>query len=287
MRRSRTGLPFYCAVMEGTCRIEADGHDAVVLEPGDFVLIPAAPDFKVSSLPPPEPSEPDRVPVRLATGEVRSGTLDAAAEVRLLIGYCEFGSPDAALLVSLLPRLIHARGDARLATIQGLVGDEIHAARPAREVVLERLLEVLLIEALRSTAGTAASPGLLRGLADERVAAALRRVHDNPAHPWTVSLLAAEAALSRSAFFDRFRRTVGTAPMDYLLAWRLALAKEMLRRGAGRVATIAERVGYASATTFTIAFSREVGVPPTRYAREHSITSTRVAPSETELSSAV
>lgn len=267
VRRSRTGLPFCCAVLNGTCRLAAEGHDPVQLEPGDFVLIPAAPDFSVSSLPEPAAEGPDRDPVRLPDGEVRSGSPDGPADVRLLIGYCEFGSPDAALLVPLLPRLIHVRGDGRLATLLGLVGDEVHAARPAREVVLDRLLEVLLIEALRSTAGTAASPGLLRGLADERIAAVLRRMHDRPEHPWTVRLLATEAALSRSAFFERFRRAVGMAPIDYLSAWRLALARDMLRRRAGSIAEIAARVGYASATTFTIAFTREVGISPTRYAR--------------------
>ena len=68
-------------------------------------------------------------------------------------------------------------------------------------------------------------------------------------------------------FFDRFRRVVGLTPMDYLLAWRMALAKDMLRRGTAGIAEVAERAGYASASTFTIAFSRHVGVPPARYAR--------------------
>ena len=252
----------------------------MILESGDVVLIPAARDFVMSSLIPPEPGEADPDPVRLADGEVRIGPLEGPADIRLLIGYCEFGSPDAALLVPLLPRLIRVNGDTRLSTLLGLVGDEVHATRPARDVVLERLLEVLLIEILRSTAGTAASPGLLRGLADERVGAVLRRMHDRPQHSWTVPLLAAEASLSRSAFFERFRRSVGTAPMDYLLAWRMALAKDMLRSKTGSVAEIAEGVGYASATTFTIAFTREAGLSPTRYARGEAVARTKVAEPE-------
>ena len=92
------------------------------------------------------------------------------------------------------------------------------ADRPARKVILNRLIEVLPIEARRSAASTAASPGLLRVLGDPRLAAALRQMHEHPARPWTIAQLAAAAALSRSAFFERVTPTVGTAPMDYLLS---------------------------------------------------------------------
>jgi AraC-like DNA-binding protein len=128
-----------------------------------------------------------------------------------------------------------------LATLMQLVRDEFRERRPAREVILARLLEVLLIEALRSTTGPAASPGLMRGLADERLAGAIRRMHECPTKAWTVAQLAWEAALSRSVFFERFSRAVGVAPMEYLLGWRKALAKNMLRQNEGSVAEIAER----------------------------------------------
>lgn len=106
----------------------------------------------------------------------------------------------------------------------------------------------------------------LRGLADPRLAAAIRCMHEHPGHAWTVAMLAREAALSRSTFFDRFRRAVGTAPMDYLLTWRMALAQSRLRRGQGGITEVAKRVGYGSASTFSVAFARHVGVPPGRYA---------------------
>jgi transcriptional regulator GlxA family with amidase domain len=171
------------------------------------------------------------------------------------------------LLVSLLPRFVHVRGEQRLATLVQLVGEESRSQRPARDLVLARLLEVLLIEALRSTAATPASSGLVRGLADERLAAAIRRMHENPARAWTVAQLANEAALSRSAFFARFNRAVGLAPMEYLLAWRMAIAKKMLRQHRIAVADVAGHVGYSSASTFNVAFTRYVGLPPMRYAR--------------------
>jgi transcriptional regulator GlxA family with amidase domain len=207
------------------------------------------------------------MPVEVGQGLFRVGAQEGPTDLRILAGHCSFGSPDAALLVSLLPGLVHVRGEPRLATLVQLVSEETRGQRPAREVVLARLLEVLLIEALRSTAGTAASPGLVRGLADTRLAAAIRAMHGEPARAWTVAELAKEAALSRSTFFERFSGTVGLAPMEYLLAWRMALAKDLLRRDETALAGIAGRVGYSSGSTFSVAFTRHVGQSPTQYAR--------------------
>jgi AraC-like DNA-binding protein len=268
VRREEYGRPFFCVVLEGRCRLAADGEPPLILQEDDFVLIPAAAGFTTSSLEPPGPGKRDIPRCCLPHGEIRHGQQEGDPDVRLLIGYCVFGSPDAALLVPLLPRLVHVRGETRLATLVQLVRDESKAQRPARNMVLARLLDVLLIEALRSGTGGVSSPGLVRGLADERLAAALRRMHEQPACPWTVAALAKEAALSRSAFFERFNREVGTAPMEYLLAWRMAMAKNLLRRRQGGVAAVAERVGYGSASAFSTAFTRHVGMPPAQYGRE-------------------
>ena len=265
LRRTDVGQPFYCVVLHGACCLAAVGHEVITLAQGDFVLIPAADYFMVSSVEL-APLGCYAEPVVLAGGEVRLGVLEGPADVLILVGHCALESPDAALLVSLLPQLVHVRDEARLATLVGLVGDETRGSRPGRDLVLARLLEVLLIEALRSTTQTTASPGLLRGLADPRLAAAIRRMHEDPGHNWKVAELAREAALSRSTSFERFRRAVGAAPMDYLLTWRMALAQNLLRRRQGGIAAIAKRVGYGSASTFSVAFARHVGMPPGQYA---------------------
>jgi AraC-like DNA-binding protein len=268
IRRADVGQPFYCVILDGACRLTVDGCAPIELQQGDFVLIPETNGFTMSSLEAMTPADAYTEPVMVSPGEYRHGPQDVPPDVVLLVGHCSFGSPDAALLVSLLPQLVHVRGERRLATIVQLLGEESRAQRPGREVILAHLLEVLLIEALRSGAGTAASPGLLRGLADERLAAAIRRLHEDMTRAWTVAELAKEAALSRSAFFERFSRAVGVAPMEYLLRWRMAWAKHLLRRREGNVAEVAERVGYGSASAFSVAFTRHVGLPPTRYARE-------------------
>ncbi len=267
VRRSKIGQPFYCAIIEGQCRLSADGLDPIVLEPGDFVLIPAAEGFTMSSLLPVREQDITTPPVEVRPGEFKLGDPNGLPDVRMLVGHCEFGSPDAALLVSLLPQLLHVRGESRLTTLVQLVGDESRARRPARDVITARLLEVLLIEALRTTAGNVVSRGLLSGLGDERLAVALHLMHQHPTRPWTVAQLAKEAALSRSTFFERFNRAVGITPMEYLLTWRMALAKDLLRKKHSSVADVAERVGYGSAATFSVAFSRHVGLAPTRYAQ--------------------
>ncbi|WP_204755123.1 AraC family transcriptional regulator [Herpetosiphon giganteus] len=270
VRRTEVGRPFYCAILAGTIKLAVDGCTPLLLEQGDFVLIPSAFDFTVSSVGP-APQEYASRHVVLPNGEIRHGVANSPPDVRMVVGYCVFDSPDARLLVSLLPQLVHVRHERRLAILMELVQEEAREQRSAREVILARLLEVLLIEALRSTAGTAASPSLLRGLADERLAIALRLMHEQPTKAWTVAELANEAALGRSTFFERFRHAVGVTPMEYLLNWRIALAKNILRDKNVSVAAVAEQVGYSSASTFSVAFTRHVGIPPTQYAREQAL----------------
>ena len=268
VRYSEFGHPSFCAVLEGCCRLAVDGQRALTLEAGDFVLLPATPGFTMSGFKLVKPVQYDPEVMAAQLGEVRHGRRGGRPDVRLLGGWFAFDSPDASLLVSLLPGLVHVRGVERLSVRVRLVGEEASEQRPGRDLVLTRHVEVLLIEALRATPGESAPPGLLRGLADARLAAALRQMHSQVARSWTMAQLAKTAALSRSAFFERFTRTVGLPPMEYLLAWRMAVAKDLLRRHDFRIEEVAERVGYGSASTFSTAFSRHVGQPPSRYARE-------------------
>ena len=266
VRYSAFGHPSFCTILDGSCRLEIDGRPPATLEAGDFLLLPATPGFTMSGFDPVVPVTLDPHESDGVSGEVRHGTPDGPPDVRMLGGYFRFASPDADLLVSQLPAVIHLRGAKRLSTLVQMVRNETGDDRPGRDLVLARLVEILLVEALRAVGGDGAPPGLLRGLADARLAGAIRCIHDEPARPWTVAALAKEAALSRSAFFDRFARIVGVPPMEYVQRWRMSLAKDMLRRGAGKIDEIAERVGYGSASAFSTAFARQVGMPPKRFA---------------------
>lgn len=257
--------PFFAVILEGSARLRVAGQPEVELRQDDFVLIPAGACFTMSSAveTPGDGQDPMRV-TRLGD-ETRHGDPVGIPNMRVLVGRLAFASPDASLVFALLPVLLHVRGQARLATLVQMIREEAQGNRPAKEMVLEWQLQLLLIEALRSESAATETPGLLRGLADRHLGAALRQMHADPAKAWTVEDLASTAGLSRSVFFARFHKQIGMAPMEYLLSWRMALAKDMLRRKQGGMKEIARRIGYGSASAFSVAFSRSVGVAPSAY----------------------
>lgn len=267
VRYSEYGHPGFCIMLEGRCLLAVDGHEPITLREGDFVLLPTTPAFTLSSFVPAPPVFIDPKTVPGGQGERRHGDPVGAPDMRSLGGAFMFDRAGPGLLVSMLPRVVHVQGSARLAQLVQMVGDEYEAQRPGSEYMLSRLAGMLLIEAMREAAAGSAPPGLLRGLGDERLALALQRMHAQVDRAWTVAELAGAAALSRSAFYERFTRAVGVAPMDYLLRWRMELAKQLLRHEGLPVSVVAERVGYGSASTFSVAFSRHVGESPSRYAR--------------------
>jgi AraC-like DNA-binding protein len=254
-----------CLVLEGRMRYTVNDTELTV-EAGDFVLIPAILAFTATSEEPPLAHEWQTGPTLLENGEYRNGRLAGSADLKMLIGFCRLAAPDSPLLLTLLPKLVHVRGDHRLSLLVQLVVDEARVQRPARDIVLKGLLDVMLTEALRSSCNTVPSQGLVRGLTDPRLANALRRLHEAPEAPWTVALLAREAALSRSMFFGRFSAIMGITPMEYVLAWRMTLARRYLQQKK-KIADVATLVGYSSASTFTVAFTRHTGMAPGYYAR--------------------
>ncbi|KQZ57803.1 MULTISPECIES: AraC family transcriptional regulator [unclassified Lysobacter] len=268
VRYAPFGHPGFCVVTDGSCLLQVDGADPLRLEAGDFVFLPATPGFVLSGFEPVEPQHVDPATIAEQGDELRHGSLEGEPDVRMLGGYFVFDSPDTALLVALLPPVIHVRGEDRFGVLVRLVREEAMQTRSGRDLILTRLVEVLLIEALRAAPGDTAPAGLLRGLADERLALSIREMHRDPSRAWTVEQLAKVAALSRSAYFQRFTRAVGMPPMEYLLAWRMAIAKDILDRQDLVIEKVAERVGYSSASTFSTAFTRYVGRSPSGYARE-------------------
>lgn len=260
------GRPAFAAMTLGCCRLTVAGEAPIVVEAGDFVLLPATPRFCMSSL---DPGHLRRVDARTdpPIHEVRHGRQDGPPEMRQFGGWFTFAAPDAALLVALLPRMIHLRGMPRLTQLVHLMGEEAARDAPGRELILARLVEILLIEALRAAPSVTTAPGLLRGLSDPRIAAALRGLHGDIGRAWTIHDMANAAGMSRSAFFERFTRMVGTRPVEYLTIWRMAVARDLLGRGNLALEDVAARVGYGSASTFSTAFSRHTGQPPGRFAK--------------------
>jgi AraC-like DNA-binding protein len=142
---------------------------------------------------------------------------------------------------------------------------EVDNVRCGRPLLADRMFEVVLIQLLRwmldHSDRLALPPGLLPGLADERLAPALVAIHEAPGDPWTLDALARTAALSRSAFAARFKEVLGRSPGDYLTEWRLTVAQEQLRAGRS-VGSVAAELGYASASAFSRVFAQRLGSSP-------------------------
>jgi AraC-like DNA-binding protein len=275
VRRSRTDFAGFGLVLIGECWLAVDGHKPVRLAKGDFLLMPANPGFTIASdLACEVVSLNAQEALACRAGEVRYGDPDREAEFKQLGGYFELDSLNRSLLGGLLPTIVHIQASDPAAgrlkrTIDSIV-EEALADRPGRDLVVDRLIEVLLVEALRfrtESLDAIGRPGLLVGLADPLLARALRRLHSDVAHAWSVEELARAAGLSRSVFSERFSHKVGVPPMQYLMDWRMALAKAMLQRDAPPLDAVAAAIGYQSASAFSTAFRREVGSPPSHFAR--------------------
>lgn len=158
-----------------------------------------------------------------------------------------------------------------LAGVSGLAGTldllflEADKVSCGHRLIVDRLFEVVLLQLLRwlldhgDEGGV--SIGLVSGLADPQLARALTAMHDSPKRPWSLEGLAAQAQMSRSAFASRFKRMVGVAPADYLIDWRMTLAKKQLKQGMS-VKLIALELGYANASALSRVFSQRIGMSP-------------------------
>ena len=129
--------------------------------------------------------------------------------------------------------------------------------------MLDRLLDLLLIAVLRAHfARRPTRPAGTAPYADPIVGPALKALHDDPAHPWTVAELARRAGVSRAALARRFNDLVGEPPMSFLTGWRIALAADLLLEPGATVGSVAPQVGYGSAFALSTAFKRLRGVSP-------------------------
>ncbi|MBI5789936.1 MAG: AraC family transcriptional regulator [Rhodocyclales bacterium] len=138
---------------------------------------------------------------------------------------------------------------------------------PGRQVMLDRLCDILLIQIVRFAIEQGlVQQGVLAGLAHSRLAKVLVDMLDAPRLPWTVNSMAACSHLSRNAFTQEFRRVLGATPAEFLTGVRIALAQRLLRKGRP-VALVADEVGYNSQPAFSRAFIRELGVSPSAWLR--------------------
>ncbi|SOC90318.1 AraC-type DNA-binding protein [Rhizobium sp. AN5] len=260
--------PGFTVVLTGEAWVTLGGREPLRIAEGDFLLLPTTPAFSLYS----KPGTPC-IPAEPLAKAVRHGEQEGEPDFAALGGSFSIESVNAPLLLALLPDHIHISASAGRTTRFGrlieLLSEECVTNHPGKELIIQRLLETLLVEALRwdIIGNNAVSAGLLSGLRDPAIARVLRAIHEDVRTRWTVANLAGIAGMSRSAFAARFHGVLGCAPIEYLARWRIALAKDALLSGGKSLDRIAEEIGYESASAFSTAFSKRLGCSPGRFAR--------------------
>ncbi|MFF2041087.1 cupin domain-containing protein [Kitasatospora sp. NPDC058170] len=292
-------------VLAGSCWLLPDGGAPLVLGPGDAVLLPHGTGHVLADAPldagaaanatpidrlltPGRPPAPARSLVRPNTAA--DTDTDAAGAAELLCGKYRLDHSRTHPLMTELPDVVHLPNrlgrHPELRAAVDLLGGELAADRPGGALAVPGLIDLLLVYMVRAwltrepaatarpaTAQAAAAqantqPAGARwpaALHDPVVAAALRAVHEDPAHPWTTDRLAERAGVSRATLTRRFTALVGSPPMAYLTWWRLTRAATLLRDTAHPLEAIARRVGYSTPYALSHAFTRLFGTTPGRY----------------------
>lgn len=257
-------------IAEGERWVWVEGDAPTHMAAGDFYLLTDGRPYCIAS--DPEAELMDGVAtlaaIRVPTGVMRYGEGDNCSIVAA--GSFTFADDNMAAVLHFLPPLIHIRAEqartAGLASLLELVIAETERADPGALIAASNLASLVLVKIMRlHIASNPQQPSWLAATTDRHIGRALESIHALVGHNWTVETLATTAGMSRTAFAQRFRRLVGKPPLAYLLHWRMALAKSALRNGERNLAGLADRLGYGSATAFSIAFKRETGSSPGRF----------------------
>ncbi|HTS20355.1 MAG TPA: AraC family transcriptional regulator [Casimicrobiaceae bacterium] len=273
----------YHVITRGSCWGAIVGEPPARLEAGDVVLFPQGDAHVVSSAPrvraPVQMTDylgnVDHLPFTLHFDAAETSPETPAGEGAQTTLVCGFLACDVRPfnpLIATLPRLLHLKANEKQDWIGQFVRHavtESNARRPGADAMLERLSEMMFIDAVRRYVDTLPedSRGWLAGLRDRFVGRALALMHEAPGADWTVDELSRRVGLSRSALYERFSGMIGQPPVQYLTNWRMQVASSLLRRTNATIASVAEEVGYDSEAAFARAFKRLVGKPPAAWRR--------------------
>ena len=253
----------------------AEGRGRIRLRPGDLAIARGPDPYTCADDPGTEPQALilPGAECRYPDGRSLNGSMDLGVRTWgdrpdgsavMLIGTYLWEGEISGRLLKALPPLLSLTADVWNCPLTPYLMDEIVRDEPGQEVVLDRLLDLLVIAALRAwfDRPEAEPPAWYLALSDPVAGPAVRLLQDDPAHPWTVAALAAKTGVSRAALARRFTALVGEPPMTYLTGWRLALAADRLRDTDDTIGAIARQVGYGSAFALSTAFKRVYGVSP-------------------------
>ena len=257
------------AVGRGECWIEVEGFGGEMhLVRDDCILLASGRPFRISSA-----SNSEDIPPSDPAPFSRDGisTVNGGGACMLIGGHFLLDTANEQLLSSALPPLFVVRDQGQRGALGSALKGlwlELETPQPGGRLVIEHLNQMMLIFALRLCVSSEAQrpTGWLSALANKRIAKALSAIHASPQKPWTLQALAGEAGMSRTVFAESFKGLVGSTPMTYLTAWRMAMAACHLREFSTPVGQVAVAVGYGSGTSFSTAFRKAFGVAPRDYA---------------------
>ncbi len=263
----------FLAVARGSCWLTTEGGSAapVRFEAGDVLITNGAPSIILGSATERLVNATCAPLERDAHGNLRAGE---GADFMMIGGLLEVDEQRCGFLRESLPPLIHVGGRqgaaAKLRWLLTELAEEMLRGRAGSATAITHLAKLLFVEALRLHIEDAKSDrtGWLTALEDRRISIALRGVHADPSHAWTLEELAKRSGMSRTSFAVRFREVVGLPPLTYVTNWRMRLAERELSETDHSVADIAWSVGYGSESAFSNAFSRATGRSPGRFRRE-------------------
>lgn len=246
-----------------------DGSEPVRLCEGDLFLLVKPPGYRLASSLAVEPLPAEALWESAVEDQVRIGA-EGDADFGLCGGRFWFDEANAAMLIDVLPRLVHVRAGHRrngqLAQVAQLLSAEAKNRTVGSLLVLDHLVQILFVHVLRAHADQTDHPvGWLGALCDDGVGAALRAMHADVSRRWSLQELAGIARMSRSAFAAAFKAQLGTPPGEYLIQWRMSLARDALRRNTCSISELAVAAGYESESAFSTAFRRVVGSSPKQY----------------------
>jgi len=266
------------AVMRGEALAVPGAGDAVQLRAGDVAIMRGPDPYTMADdlatpvqaviHPDQRCTTPHGEPLHQAMDQgVRTWGNHPDGATMLLIGTYPMVGEISQRLLDALPAMLILREDAWQTPLIALLDAEIVKNEPGQDVVLDRLLDLLLIAVLRAwfSRPDAEGPAWYRALSDPVVGTAMRMLHNNPEHPWTVATLAAKVGVSRAALARRFHQLVGDPPMTYLTNWRLDLAADLLLEHDATIGAVARRVGYGSPFALSTAFKRVRGISPQQH----------------------
>lgn len=276
----------YHMITKGHGWAAVDGAEPVQLSPGDVVMFPQGDRYVISGAPglPPMPAECESLSTRQDDAQpvtaphmggmrIRGALAhEDEADAILACGFLGCDLRPVRALISALPRVLHLPAERAGNWVSHVIDQavtESNQRRPGGDAVLERLSEMMFVDAARRYLESLPEDavGWLAGLRDRFVGRALGLLHERPEHAWTVDELAREVGLSRSALHERFVQYLGQPPMQYLASWRIQVGARLLRESHRNVVDIALDVGYESEAAFSRAFRRLMGAPPAAWRR--------------------